>query len=234
VIHEVSRHKVPAHQVLVHAHPAGFPVGTVLLVAGALILGIVAGLLLRLVRRGGRRDQAQPAAAAAPSAQAVPALSYSPEPVMPRHQAAVHPVPGPARDAPDPARPSTEPGTEPGTDRSTEPGTERGTERITVSLADRQAERDALVQACIRARDLSGGGAVRRILGEALALAGVIEVDPTGQPFDPDVHCSVGVLHTPVPRLDDTIASAERVGYDDHGRQLRPPEVIVFTSEERP
>jgi len=133
---------------------------------------------------------------------------------MPRQPALPARPVNPVRDDPEPAR--------------------RGTERITVSLADPQAERDALVQACIRARDMTGGGAVRRILGEALALAGVTEVDPAGQRFDPDVHCSVGVLHTPVPRLDATIASAERVGYDDHGRHLRLPEVIVFASEERP
>jgi molecular chaperone GrpE len=77
-------------------------------------------------------------------------------------------------------------------------------------------------------------GSVRRILGEALTRAGVVEVDPTGQPFDPDRHCSVGLLHTPSSQLDATVASSERVGYDDHGRQLRQPEVLVFTSEEAP
>ncbi len=219
VTRQLPRAKVPAHHVLAHAHPAaGFPVGTALLVAGVLLAGVVAGLLLRLVPRGRRRDKVQssPAAAAdaVPPARPVPSPSYLPEPVMPRQPALPARPVNPVRDDPEPAR--------------------RGTERITVSLADPQAERDALVQACIRARDMTGGGAVRRILGEALALAGVTEVDPAGQRFDPDVHCSVGVLHTPVPRLDATIASAERVGYDDHGRHLRLPEVIVFASEERP
>jgi molecular chaperone GrpE (heat shock protein) len=102
-----------------------------------------------------------------------------------------------------------------------------------VGLPGGQAQRDALVTACIRARDMTSGS-VRRILGEALAQAGVIEVDPTGQPFDPDRHKSVGLLHTPSSQLDDTVASSERVGYDDHGRHIRQPEVIVFTSEQAP
>jgi hypothetical protein len=178
----------PVQQVLAHAHPAaGFPAGTVLLVAAALLAGVAAGLLLHLMpgaRRGGRAGR--------------------------RGGQADRDADGSGRQGREPAGP------------------------VTVSAGGLQAERDALVKACIRARDLAGSGVVRRVLGEALALAGVTEVDPTGQRFDPDMHCSVGVLHTPLPRLDATVASAERVGYDDHGRHLRPPEVIVFTSEPAP
>ena len=94
---------------------------------------------------------------------------------------------------------------------------------------DLSAERDVLVRACIRARDLAASAAIRQVIGDALTKAGVIEDDPTGQRFDPERHRSVGVTPTGDPALDDTIASAERVGYLDRGRQLRPAEVILFS-----
>jgi molecular chaperone GrpE len=190
-----TAHPSPSHHVLAHAQPAaGFPVGTVLLVAVALIVGLSVGLLLR------RRPSARPAG--------VPGGGRGIAPGYPRRD------PRPRDPSPPYAPPLS------GPPRIVPPGGE-------------QAERDALVSACIRARDMSSGS-VRRILGEALTRAGVVEVDPTGQPFDPDRHCSVGLLHTPSSQLDATVASSERVGYDDHGRQLRQPEVLVFTSEEAP
>jgi hypothetical protein len=224
-----TAHSSPAHHVVAHAHPAaGFPVGTVLLVAAALIVGLGIGLLLH--RRPGGRARAAHDGGPTPN---YPQLQPRPQPQLypqpqpdgrPHAGAALRPQPSEATE-PVSARP---PG-EPSMDRGPAPGHEN----LRVSLADGHAEREVLVSACIRARDMSGG-AVRRILGEALAQAGVVEVDPTGQPFDPDLHRSVGILHTPSPRLDATVASADRVGYDDHGHHRRPPEVIVFTSEEAP
>jgi molecular chaperone GrpE (heat shock protein) len=108
------------------------------------------------------------------------------------------------------------------------PSTPMGT-RATDNLSQ-AAERDDLIQACIRALDMVQSGAVRDVLGGALERAGVVRVDPTGQLFDPDVHCSVGLLHTQDQALDDTVARLERAGYSDHGRQLRVPEVVVYTA----
>lgn len=95
------------------------------------------------------------------------------------------------------------------------------------------AERATLLTACIRARDLSPSPAIKQILGDALRKAGVTEEDPAGQPFDPDEHCSVGVMAAPSPTLDATVYRSERVGYRDHGRQVRPAEVVVYMSEAR-
>jgi molecular chaperone GrpE len=204
-----TAHPSPSHHAA-HAQPAaGFPVGTVLLVAVALIVGLSVGLLLR------RRPSGRPAGAHGGMGIAPP----NPQPDhRPRDPSPAYPPPAyapPVRPRPADREPAMSP------------------ERITVSLTGEQAERDALVSAAIRARDMASGS-VRRILGEALAQAGVVEVDPTGEPFDPDRHCSVGLLHTPSSQLDATVASSERVGYDDHGRHLRQPEVIVFTSEQAP
>src|ERR1700691_2539030 len=173
-----TAHPSPSHHVLAHAQPAaGFPVGTVLLVAVALIVGLSVGLLLR------RRPSGRPAG--------VPGGGRGMEPGCPRPgvvAAARCIAPGSPRPDPRPRGPSPPYAPPPsGPPRIVPPGGE-------------QAERDALVSACIRARDLSSGP-VRRILGEALTRAGVVEVDPTGQPFDPDRHCSVGLLHTPSSQL---------------------------------
>jgi molecular chaperone GrpE len=201
----------PSHHVLAHAQPAaGFPVGTVLLVAVALIVGLSVGLLLRR-RPSGRLAGVQGGG-----------MGIAPRHSQPDHR---------PRDPSPPYAPRAY--APPVRQRPADPDPGVNHEQIRVRLPGEQAQRDALVSACIRARDMSSGS-VRRILGEALAQAGVVEVDPTGQPFDPDQHRSVGLLHTPSSQLDATVASSERVGYDDHGRQLRQPEVIVFTSEEAP
>jgi hypothetical protein len=97
-------------------------------------------------------------------------------------------------------------------------------------ITDPRTERDILVRACIRARDLATSSALRQVLGDALTQAGVTEEDPTGERFDPDLHRSVGVTSTADPELDAVVASSPRVGYSDHGRQMRPAEVIVFAS----
>jgi molecular chaperone GrpE len=211
-----TAHPSPSHHVLAHAQPAaGFPVGTVLLVVVALIVGLSVGLLLR--RRPSARRAGVPGGGM-PIAPRYPQPDPRPSDPRPRDPSPAYAPPAyapPVQQRPVDREPAVNP------------------ERITVSLAGEQAERDALVSACIRARDMSSGS-IRRILGEALAQAGVVEVDPTGQPFDPDRHCSVGLLHTPSSQLDATVASSERVGYDDRGRHLRQPEVIVFTSEQAP
>jgi hypothetical protein len=100
---------------------------------------------------------------------------------------------------------------------------------LPISIRVPDAGRASLVAACIRASDMVTSGAVRQVLGDALAHAGVNEVDPTGQRFDPDLHCSAGTTHTGDPALDSIVASSERVGYEDRGRQFRPATVIVYT-----
>jgi hypothetical protein len=98
-----------------------------------------------------------------------------------------------------------------------------------ISIRVPDAGRASLVAACIRASDMVTSDAVRQVLADALAHAGVSEVDPTGQRFDPDLHCSAGIADTGDPGLDSVVASSERVGYEDRGRQLRPATVIVYT-----
>jgi hypothetical protein len=177
---------------LVH-HTGSSSLGTYLLAVAALVIGVLAGFILRPVV--GRR--------ARPPGHAAPTRLSEPAPAQTRLSGSGQPTAAAPRQAP----PSPQ-----------DP--------------DAKAERDLLVQACIRARDLAGGGALRQVLGDALTRAGVTEVDPTGQPFDPDLHRSVGVTHTADPGMADTVAAAERVGYEDRGRRLRPPEVIVFTAQE--
>ncbi|HEX4428009.1 MAG TPA: nucleotide exchange factor GrpE [Frankiaceae bacterium] len=90
------------------------------------------------------------------------------------------------------------------------------------------AERAALVLACIRIRGLSSDPAIREIADDGLAKGGVVPIIPTGQRFDPHRHQSVGELPTADPAQDCIIARTDRPGYDDHGRRIRPPEVLVL------
>ena len=90
------------------------------------------------------------------------------------------------------------------------------------------AERAALVQACIRIRTLTSDPALQEIADDGLAEGGVITVIPTGQRFDPHRHQSVGELPTADPAQDCIIARTDRPGYEDHGRRIRPAEVLVL------
>jgi GrpE len=206
---------------LVH-HTGSSSLGTYLLAVAALVIGVLAGFILRPVV--GRR--ARPPGHAAPTrlSEPAPAPTRLSEPA-PAPTRLSEPAPAPTRLS-EPA-PAPTPLSESGQPTAAAPRQAPPSPQV----PDAKAERDLLVQACIRTRDLVGGGALRQVLGDALMRAGVTEVDPTGQPFDPDLHCSVGVTHTADPGMADTVAAAERVGYEDRGRQLRPPEVIVFTAE---
>ena len=87
----------------------------------------------------------------------------------------------------------------------------------------------ALIDAAIDVRDRTTNPLLADRLGQALAAAGVMTIDPSGHPFDPTSQRAVD--HEPTDRsdLDDSVASVERLGYDDRsGRFGRLPEVVVY------
>ncbi|HEX4016424.1 MAG TPA: nucleotide exchange factor GrpE [Frankiaceae bacterium] len=90
------------------------------------------------------------------------------------------------------------------------------------------AERAALVQAVIRIRTLTADPAIREIADDGLAESGVVTIVPTGERFDPRLHQSVGELPTADPAQDCIIARTDRPGFEDHGRRIRPAEVLVL------
>jgi hypothetical protein len=99
------------------------------------------------------------------------------------------------------------------------------------TLASRPAsERAALVALCIELDDLLSNDALREKLRRGLRRVGVDAVVPDGARFDPEAHRAIGTAAAPDPASERIIARVERPGFRDRGVDLRPPEVIVYSS----
>ena len=76
-----------------------------------------------------------------------------------------------------------------------------------------------------------GHRATLRQLQKAFASAGITELDPTGQPFDPQLH--EAMTTRPSAELPpNTVLLVAQKGYLLNGRLLRPARVIVSTAPE--
>jgi molecular chaperone GrpE len=73
---------------------------------------------------------------------------------------------------------------------------------------------------------LEGARATLRLLEEALSHAGVEEIDPLGEPFDPERHEAMMVRPTDDVE-PDTVIEVIQKGYGIHERVVRPARVIV-------
>ncbi|MFF4992824.1 nucleotide exchange factor GrpE [Streptosporangium saharense] len=93
--------------------------------------------------------------------------------------------------------------------------------------------RQALVEACIGCRDQVAERHPRLadVLGDGLNRAGVREIVPDGQRFDPRLHEAFGTEPTDRPELHDTVAETVKKGYADGGRVIRVPQVAVYRHE---
>lgn len=73
---------------------------------------------------------------------------------------------------------------------------------------------------------LEGERATLRLLDEALKGAGIEEIDPQGEPFDPTQHEAIGML--PSADLEpNSVLEVIQKGYGLHDRVLRPARVLV-------
>lgn len=73
---------------------------------------------------------------------------------------------------------------------------------------------------------LEGERATLRLLDDALAGAGIEEIDPRGEPFDPTKHEAIGML--PSANLEpNSVLEVIQKGYGLHDRVLRPARVLV-------
>jgi molecular chaperone GrpE len=70
-----------------------------------------------------------------------------------------------------------------------------------------------------------------RLLDDALATAGVREIAPLGQPFDPNKHEALSVLPTQ-DAAPNTVLEVIQKGYEMHDRLLRAAKVIVAKGED--
>ncbi len=76
---------------------------------------------------------------------------------------------------------------------------------------------------------LEGKTATLRLLRSVLDKFGVGDIDPAGQPFDPQLHEALSI-HTAPDRAPGTVITVVQKGYQLNGRLLRPARVVVSGS----
>jgi len=79
---------------------------------------------------------------------------------------------------------------------------------------------------------LEGKKATLRLLKSALERAGVTELTPSGQPFDPQLHEALSIQPAGSAEPGSVIQVIQK-GYQLHGRLLRPARVVVAESGSR-
>ena len=77
-----------------------------------------------------------------------------------------------------------------------------------------------------------GIGLVARKFAKVLADAGVEQVNPLGERFDPNFHDALMMTPTEDPEEDELVSHVVLVGYRLGARLLRPARVTVFRHEE--
>jgi len=68
-------------------------------------------------------------------------------------------------------------------------------------------------------------------LKNILLQHGVVEIDPSGQKFDPQKHASTEIITTSKEKEDDIVAEVVQKGYTLHDKTIRPARVKVFQYE---
>ena len=76
------------------------------------------------------------------------------------------------------------------------------------------------------AKLVDGMQATQRLFTAALERLGVEELDPTGQPFDPELHEAM-MVQPSASHLDGTVLAVVQRGYRVAGRVMRPARVVV-------
>ena len=80
---------------------------------------------------------------------------------------------------------------------------------------------------------LEGERATLRLLDQALEAVGVDEIDPDGQPFDPEHHEAMSMLPSATAEPNSVVAVVQK-GYAVHGRVVRPARVVVAQAPGEP
>jgi molecular chaperone GrpE len=80
---------------------------------------------------------------------------------------------------------------------------------------------------------LEGEQATLRLLDQALEAAGIEEIDPEGEPFDPERHEAMSMLPSDSAEPNSVIAVIQK-GYSLHERIVRPARVVVSMAPATP
>jgi molecular chaperone GrpE len=113
--------------------------------------------------------------------------------------------------------------------REVESARQFGAERLAGSLLPVVDSLELGLKAADRADPatlIEGQQATLRLLLKALEAAGISELDPAGQSFDPNLHEAM-VAQPSADQPADTVLSVVQKGYLLNGRLLRPARVIV-------
>lgn len=78
---------------------------------------------------------------------------------------------------------------------------------------------------------LEGQRATLRLIHQAFSDAGIEQIDPRGEPFDPQMHEAMSMLAAPAAEPDSVLDVVQK-GYSLHSRLLRPARVIVAKAPE--
>ncbi|MGD8324545.1 MAG: nucleotide exchange factor GrpE [Gammaproteobacteria bacterium] len=78
---------------------------------------------------------------------------------------------------------------------------------------------------------LEGQRATLRLLEQAFRDAGIAPIDPTGEPFDPQLHEAMSMLVSPTAEPNSVVDVVQK-GYALHTRLLRPARVVVAAAPE--
>jgi molecular chaperone GrpE len=73
---------------------------------------------------------------------------------------------------------------------------------------------------------IEGEQATLRLLDQALESAGVVEIDPEGEPFDPELHEAMSMVPSPTAEPNSVLTVVQK-GFALQGRIVRPARVIV-------
>jgi molecular chaperone GrpE len=80
---------------------------------------------------------------------------------------------------------------------------------------------------------LEGDEATLRLLNQALAAVGITEIDPEGEPFDPERHEAISMLPSPTAEPNSVIVVVQK-GFALHDRVVRPARVVVASAPADP
>lgn len=75
----------------------------------------------------------------------------------------------------------------------------------------------------------AGQEATLKLLGKAFEKSQIVEIDPAGQPFDPELHEAMLVQPSETAEPNSVLAVVQK-GYQLNGRLLRPARVIVASA----
>lgn len=109
-----------------------------------------------------------------------------------------------------------------------------GVERLVATLLPVRDSMEAAIVSAEKADAealLEGQRATLRLLDEALKSAGIEEIDPEGEPFDPNQHEAMSMLPSAEVEPNSVLQVVQK-GYRLHERIVRPARVIVARDPE--